>query len=268
MSFSRNKTPLLSLGVLIILVLIVVSFMFFATHTTYLTEIQESVSGLKSGSRVEFNGVVIGKVSHIQINRDNPKLIDVFLSISKNAPVSENTVAMLAYNEDEPGKPFISLTDDHAAQNVLTAAPGQTYPTIPSIPSTKANMNASLTEIARNMKQFNATFQALMTKDDIESFRQLIYSMQTVMGMLAENNKRLNHIIMNTETASDQFSSFLSNSRVTIQTLQNETLPSTYRLIGDMEDMLGKMDALMTDVKQNPAVLIRGKAQLPPGPSE
>jgi phospholipid/cholesterol/gamma-HCH transport system substrate-binding protein len=248
-------------------VLSIFIFLTIGQQTRYLTQIQESVSGLQPGARVEYNGVIVGKVKRVRIDERNPKLIDVMISVDKSTPVTTATIAMLASN-DSKDAPFIALSDDGSQSSKLHVSPGQRYPIIPSTLSTKANINLSLTQIAQSLKQFNDTFQALMTKDDIEAFRQMVYSMQVVVGMLAENNERLSHIIINTEKASNQFDTFLSSGRVTLLTLQNETLPSTYHLMNNMEELLGKMNSLMNDVKQNPSVMLRGKAAPQPGPGE
>lgn len=240
---------------------------FYNIQTTYRTNILESVSGLKPGARVEYNGVIVGEVTRIKIDLQNSKQITVLMNIDESTPVTTATVAMLAFN-DSHAAPFISLTDDGSSKTKLQRKPDQRYAVIPSIISTKANVNTSLTQIARSLQQMNDTLQTLMTKDNMESFRELLYSMQVVMNMMAQNNARLNHIIINTEKASDQFDKFMSSGRLTIQTLQNETLPSTYRLMNNMEELLVKMDSIMSDIKQNPAVILRGRALPPPGPSE
>lgn len=268
MEIRITKTSTFIFSLLFIAALFIVCyFLFSGQQTRYLTQIQESVSGLQIGARVEYNGVIVGTVKLIRIDDKNSKLIDVLISVNQSTPVTTATVAMMASN-DSKDAPFIALRDDGSQNTKLRALPGQRYPVIPSTLSTKANINLSLTQIAQSLKQFNDTIQALMTKDDIEAFRQLVYSMQVVMGMLAENNERLNHIIINTEKASNQFDTFLSSGRVTLLTLQNETLPSTYRLMSNMEELLAKMDSMMNDVKQNPAVILRGKASPQPGPGE
>lgn len=239
----------------------------FGQHTKYLTQIQESVSGLHIGSRVEYNGVEVGTVKRIKINRDNPKLVNVVLSIDSSTPVTTATVAMLAAN-DAKDTPFIALRDDGSNLARLKIKTGQQYPVIPSVPSTKADNNVSLTQIAASLKQFNDTFQQFMDKDAVESFKQLIYSLQQVMGMLAENSNRLNTLIMNTEKASNKFDSFLSSSQLAIHTLQTQTLPSTYELVLDMQSLMSKLSVMMTEINQNPSIVLRGKTPPKPGPGE
>jgi len=268
MTVLRTRTSLIVTCLLLLIAIWLASITLFPTQKKYLTDIQESVSGLKVGSRVEYNGVEVGSVTRIHINVDNPKLVDVAIKVDGDTRVTQGTVAMLAVNDSERGKPFIALKDDAKNLEPLKTLTGQSYPVIPSVPSNKEAVNVSLTQIARSLQQFNETVQALLSKDEIESFKQLAYSLQQVVGMLAENTQHLNKIIVNTAKASDRFGSLLTSGQTTIYTLQNEILPSTNRLMADMELLLIKADSLVSEISQNPSVVLRGKAPLKPGPSE
>jgi phospholipid/cholesterol/gamma-HCH transport system substrate-binding protein len=51
------------------------------TYTIYKVLMQESVSGLSPDSVVEYNGVNVGSVTTIQINKKNPQIVEVLLKI-------------------------------------------------------------------------------------------------------------------------------------------------------------------------------------------
>lgn len=267
MDIIRSNLAVLVTGLILLAAAFFIFHFAFDRHTRYLIYIQESVSGLTVGSSVEYNGVEVGAVKRIKINAKNPKLIDVLVSVDHSTPVTQNTVAMLAVGGSTT-KPFIALSDNGENLAPLVRAGHQDYLVIPSVPSTKANNNVSLTQMAVSLKQFNDTFQTFMDKDAVESFKQLLYNMQVVMGMLAENSKRMNTLIINTTKASNELGTFMASGQNTIRTLETQTLPSTYRLISNMDDMLNKMMGLMNDMTQNPSVIIRGKARPLPGPGE
>lgn len=234
---------------------------FWMNQTVYLTQIAESVTGLRTGARVEFNGVEVGSVKRIRIDKAHAKFVDVYLQIEHGTPITSATTAALSTNDAEPGKPFIALHDDGNITTALIKKAGESYPVIPAILSAHSETKSSLNSIAQNVKEFNQTIQTFLTKDDIESFRQLLYSLQTVVGMLAENNQHLQRIIINTDTISTKLNA-------TFQTLQANTLPATNRLINNMNQLIGQVDELTAEIKQNPSMLIRGKALPKPGPGE
>lgn len=54
-----------------------------------------SISGLNVGSNVSYKGFNIGKVSDIAINKNNPKLVSVYMKIDSSIPIYKQTVATL-----------------------------------------------------------------------------------------------------------------------------------------------------------------------------
>lgn len=55
----------------------------------------KSISGLNVGSDVSYKGFSIGKVSDISINKNNPKLVSVYMKINSQIPIYKQTVATL-----------------------------------------------------------------------------------------------------------------------------------------------------------------------------
>lgn len=62
--------------------------------TTFVTNFK-SISGLNVGSDVSYKGFNIGKVSDISINKENPKLVSVYMKINSQIPIYKQTVATL-----------------------------------------------------------------------------------------------------------------------------------------------------------------------------
>src|SRR5829696_616571 len=63
----------------------------FTNYAIYMSYMQESVSGLSIDAPVEFNGVEVGKVKIIKINKDNPQLVEVLYRIKQSTPVTQGT---------------------------------------------------------------------------------------------------------------------------------------------------------------------------------
>src|SRR3989338_5372216 len=64
-------------------------------YTIYQVNMNESVDGLTPEAPVEYNGVVVGDVENITLNKRNPQQVILLLHIEENTPVTENTVATL-----------------------------------------------------------------------------------------------------------------------------------------------------------------------------
>ena len=96
-----------------------------AQYSTYMIYMQESVAGLNVDAPVEYNGVDVGLVKEIELNRKNPQLVELTLGIKSNTPITMGTEAMLA-TRGITGITYIALKDKSADLRPLVAVPGPT----------------------------------------------------------------------------------------------------------------------------------------------
>jgi phospholipid/cholesterol/gamma-HCH transport system substrate-binding protein len=96
-----------------------------------------NVSGLQAQSSVRFQGVPIGKVTRIQLDREQRGQVLVSISVDENAPISSRSFAALAY-QGVTGLAYVQLDDE-------TPVPGQaaTVPT-PLPPGSRIKLKPSL----------------------------------------------------------------------------------------------------------------------------
>lgn len=256
-----------SLLLVVLSLLIAYSAYYFynsAQNITYHIAYNESVSGLQVGSPVEMNGVIVGAVTEIENNESQSNIVDVLIKVHRKVLITRGTLASLG-DRDET---FVALSDDGHDPQRLNLNEGAVYPTITAKPSLQARKEIALAEISESLQQLNATVQSFLTKDNIESFKELLYSMQEVMGVMATDSQRIHALIINTETASYRFNSILSMSDRVLSILQTQTLPATYRLMTTLESVSIKSNELIDDISRQPAILLRGKAPAPLGPGE
>jgi phospholipid/cholesterol/gamma-HCH transport system substrate-binding protein len=237
------------------------------SNSTYLIYSQESVSGLSMDAPVEFNGVHVGSVEDIELNPHNPQLVKVVLSISSSTPITRGTVATLT-SRGVTGVAFISLKDSGEDPRPLVAQPGQYYPVIPTAPSIFMRLDTALTKLSKNFDIIADSFHSLLDKDNLNSIKDILNHMNRVSGTLADNTKKINMILVNTSRASLQLTPLLEYSAASMKTLSAETLPVTYRLLSNLNEMTRSLNEVTQQLKQNPSVFIRGAAPAPLGPGE
>lgn len=213
---------------------------------TYLVYMQESVSGLGSDSIVEYNGVVVGKIKNIELNRKNPQLVEVLLDIKSSTPITRGTVAMLS-TRGITGLAFIALKDKSTDLRPLVAEPGQKYPVIKTVPSIFLRLDAALTQFTNNFHQISDSIQSLLDKENLRSIKDSL---------------------QNIKKASAQIGPFFETSKVTMNMLQTQTLPAATRALESIENAAHEMSAVSAQVKGNPSVLIRGAERQDRGPGE
>lgn len=239
----------------------------FDQYRTYLVYMQESVSGVSIDSPVEFNGVNVGTVKSISLNRRNPQLVELLLSIKTDTPITKGTAATLN-SRGFTGIAYVALKDKSTDLRPLVKEKGQPYPVIPATPSLLMRLDTALTKVSKSIQSVSESIQVLLNKENQQSIRGILLNVEQITGNLAANNQKLTAILDNTAKASAQFAPLLKSSQYTMQTLERQTLPATYDVLNNLSDVTRTLSQLANELKQNPSILIRGAAPQAPGPGE
>jgi phospholipid/cholesterol/gamma-HCH transport system substrate-binding protein len=211
----------------------------FVQYDTYQVNMNEAVTGLNVDAQVDYNGVTVGKVAKIAINPHNPRLVELLLKIKHDTPITEGTRAKLDVRP-LTGVASVALEDQGLNMTPLRKLPHQPYPVILTTPSIYLRLDAVFTQITHSFHQMSEDFQQitasvekLLDKDNLHSFKETLHSAQNMMHLL-----------------------------------ELQTVPSANQTVTNMATITGNLSEISAEIKQNPAVLIRGQTQPPLGPGE
>lgn len=236
-------------------------------YTTYLIYMTESVSGLNVDSTVEYNGVTVGAVKSISLNEVNPQLVEVLISIKSQTPITQGTVATLT-TRGMTGLGFISLKDSSKNLRPIVIEKGQQYPIIKTAPSIFMRIDTALQQVSANLRQVADSVKALLDPDNQRAIKLTLQNIQSITHTFSINGPQINSFFNNASRASKQFGPFLESGSGAMMTLQTQTLPSTYRTLNQLDGLSRDLSAVVTQMKQNPSILIRGSEQPLLGPGE
>ncbi len=118
----------------------------------YRIHFAESVSGLSLGDPVKFRGVDVGTVKSLAIDAADPRLVQVDIALSRDAPVKTDTRATLKL-KGITGGVFIELDGGSTGAKSLVAAtpPGQ----IPEIAAQKNAIATLIDELPKVVAKFS-----------------------------------------------------------------------------------------------------------------
>ena len=120
----------------------------------YRIHFPESVSGLTVGDPVKFRGVDVGTVKTMNLDRENPRLVQVDVRLRKETPVMTDTRASLEL-KGITGVVFIDLNGgDPKEQTLVAATPAGS---IPEIPTEKTGLKAMIDELPKMVKKIETT---------------------------------------------------------------------------------------------------------------
>ncbi len=126
----------------------------YATYGIYF----DDVAGLDASGDVRFNGLPVGRVISLEIDRANPTRILTTVEIDATTPIRANTVAQLQ-SQGVTGVSYISLSGGATGAEILVGVDGG----LPIIASRRSTVQALvedapdlLTEATRLLEQFRA----------------------------------------------------------------------------------------------------------------
>lgn len=139
---------------------------------TYRIPFKESVSGLVRGEIVKYRGVDVGTVKSMALDETDPRIVDVTVSLRKEAPIKVDTKAMLKI-KGVTGSLFVELTGGTPKSESLLAATaeGQT----PVIASEKSSLTMAMDQLPRVVEKFGVLEeQAKGVLNDVGEFTKKV----------------------------------------------------------------------------------------------
>jgi phospholipid/cholesterol/gamma-HCH transport system substrate-binding protein len=155
-------------------------------HSVYRVVFAGSVSGLRTGAAVLFDGMRVGEVTKLALDPRDPRRVEALIALDRATPVRADTKVTLAF-QGLTGLADVSLTG-----GAPDAAGAGGLPTIYA----DANAGADLTQAARAMLGRIDT----MVAENEEAMRASMRNVATVTASLVKNSQRLDAVMAGLET--------------------------------------------------------------------
>jgi phospholipid/cholesterol/gamma-HCH transport system substrate-binding protein len=237
------------------------------TYAIYQVNMKESVTGLSIDSAVEFNGVNVGTVKSITLMPNDPQTVVLLLNIDTTTPVTQGTTASLT-SKGLTGVSYVSLIDKGQDKKRLAAYAGQLYPIIKTIPSLFNRFDTALVRLNENISKVTEAVTTLLDQENLTSVKESLRNMRDFTQVMVSSEEEITTILHNTATVSAQLPALLKTSASTVQTVNQETIPALNQAMTNLQEVTHNMISLTQELKQNPAILIRGRAPQTLGPGE
>jgi phospholipid/cholesterol/gamma-HCH transport system substrate-binding protein len=154
-------------------------------RTSYRVVFDGSVSGLRTGASVTFNGIRVGEVDKLALDANDPRKVVALLKLDRAAPVRADTKVGLSF-QGLTGLAEVSLTGGSADAAVLVAEAGQP-PMIHADPSASGDVTQQARDVLTRI-------DGLVVQNET-ALRASLGNIETVTATLAQNSERLNKVM-------------------------------------------------------------------------
>lgn len=250
-------------------------------YKTYLTYIDEPVSGLTEESPVKYNGVRVGIVDSISLNQQNPEQVILVLRIEEDVPITESTVSTLV-SQGITGNTYLGLMATTPSLVPLKKTPNAPFPVIPSKPSFFYQLETDIRDIAQDVRR-------IFSKENADNLEKILQHFEALSDTFARNDKNIDKVLKDlpklvadlrgsankfdlmaedVSVSGKQFTTTMKAGKVSIDQISQQTLPSITELMRRLNDIAINLEKVSSDMRQNPAVIVRGTTPSQLGPGE
>lgn len=271
-------------------------------YKTYLAYMHESVAGLNVNAAVKYLGVDVGRVEAIELDKTNPERVRLTLAIAQEAPVKEDTIAVLASN-GLTGIAHIELTGGTGESPPLKVKEGQRYPVIETGPSLLVRLDTALTRLlteltgaAHNLSLIAQSVNPELIKQTQQTLAETLKNTEQLTAYLANQASRLEAGVNDLITILDQgakasqqipvlvkqatsslrpigkaaaeLEALLQEGQQGVQLFTQSTLPRIDQLLGNFDQIIRNLERFSEQVERNPRTLLFGPSSPHLGPGE
>jgi phospholipid/cholesterol/gamma-HCH transport system substrate-binding protein len=271
-------------------------------YDLYLAIEEESVAGLNLNAPVKFNGVDVGKVREIEIDREHPERVNLLFAIERGTPIKDDTVAVLK-TQGLTGIAYVELSGGARDAAPLHAKPGSDYPVIQTKPSLSARLENVLTSVLANLDSTSKNINAILSEENQASFKNALADIATVAHTIAARKETLDAGIANAartfentsrataqvgpvidrlgrgadavEKMGNEVANTAASAGKTVNSVGSdvkrftaETVPELERLLAELSVLSTSLRRLTEQTERNPASLLFGRRPVPEGPGE
>ncbi len=226
-------------------------FQFDVEFTRYDIRFPGSVSGLKVGSSVELNGVLVGEVIDIRIDPQEVETVVVTIEVPAATPVRENTQARLQLTGITGGV-SIQLVGGTQDAPPLKPASGQKRAVIASQASPLEQFLEDAPELLENLQILVRRASALLNEDNQAAFADSLENVSALTGALAARTDDIDALfesasqtMANLRDASDA----LKTTAGTINATVTRNEPEVVALIGDLRKSATTMTRVSNEIE-------------------
>lgn len=215
----ETKANYVLIGVFVLAIIAAVfGFVFWFQNTGtggernhYRVVFENSVSGLRTGASVLFNGIRVGEVNDLRLNPERPKQVVAYISVDKSVAIRPDTRVAIEF-QGLTGIAAIGLSGGSADKTPLAGTKAD-----PATLNGSQGMTQDVTQGARDVLQridefiaenrgpFNNTlknlesFSGSLSKNSVQ-IDETLKNIQEFSAVMKKNSEKIDHIVSNLET--------------------------------------------------------------------
>lgn len=212
----------------------------------------EAVTGLSQGSAVNYNGIRVGDVTQLKLDKQDPRKVLAQVRLGGDTPVKQDTHAKLALT-GVTGLAVIQLSGGSPESPPLQGKAGE-LPQIVADPSPLSRILANGEDLVMNINDVVARASALLSPENMDRISRTLDHLDKATGAVADQRDDIRTLLKQLAEASRQANDTLAQTQRLVQTanglVDNQgkaTLDSARNALASVERVTANIDRLLND---------------------
>ena len=231
-------------------------------YDTFMVYMSEPVSGLNEESPVKYNGVRVGYISDIELNPLDPQRVELLIKIETGTPITMSTKATLIA-QGITGTTYLGLTASSSSLIPLQKTENEPYPVIPYQPSFLYQLETNITTTLEYLKKITITIA-----DNNENIDKAFSEFPALIKAIKMSTEQFNTMANDVSVAGKQFTKTMKAGKNSLDQISQQTLPPAVSLLKRLDAIAANLEVMSAEMRQNPAIIVRGTTPPKRGPGE
>jgi len=210
----------------------------------------DDVTGLGQASAVSYNGVTVGKVISIALDRSDPAKVSVRIEIAAETPIREDTIAKLA-SQGVTGVSFVALEGGSPDSPRLTRQNGAPLPVITVELTNVQGLIQDAPDLLSEAIDLLRELSRFTTEENRASVAGIIGNIESTTGRLDAVMTNLTETSADISVAADRIAQF-ADTLGPIAVKMDAALTSANEIITNrVPDVIDRIDSAVAEIADN-----------------
>ena len=210
------------------------------------------VHGLAQGGEVDFNGIKVGDVTHISLDRRDPSLVVARVKVTSDVPIRQDSYATIE-PQGITGVNYVQITAGTTSRPLLKdTVPEGVVPKLSSKKDALSDLLAGGGTIIERAAEALDRVNRMLSDQNIQTLSATLSDLQAVTGELRERKSiiaDLQKTIQGAQQATESFRQLAQSSNTLVNTDGKRTLSKAADAAGQLEATAKELHAMIAKLQ-------------------
>ncbi len=201
----------------------------------YMIVFDEAVTGLSTGSPVQYNGISVGSIDKLSLDPRDPRRVVAIIRADASTPIKTDTRAKMAITS-LTGPAIIQLSGGTPGAPMLTAVDHSDTPLIRTSPSALQNITDTANRIVERLDR-------MLSDENVARFGRSLENIERISGSLAAQDRGMEALLVSARDAARSLDTTLKTTNATVQRVDQNLVQELPGIMQRLDSTLARLDS-------------------------